>query len=136
MRNKYGNKRVTSLCRYGYSHRSQLERAVCDLVWIREQAGEIEHLKHEHRIALTLSKIAYIADFMVRCTSETKQEMFIEAKGFESARWPIIRKLWRFYGPGPLEIWKGDYRRPRLDETIIPVEWVTTHAEETEECED
>lgn len=43
-----------------------------------------------------------------------------EAKGYQDQKWPLKKKLWKFYGPGALEIWTGSYTRPVLTETIIP----------------
>jgi len=114
---KYGNIQSAG-CSYGFSHRSKLEYAVCQLIWLREKAGELKHIQHECNIHLTKARVLYIPDF--KC--ETRDGLlFIEAKGYEAARWPTIKKLWKHYGPGPLEIWKGMHRRPILDETIIPV---------------
>ena len=49
-----------------------------------------------------------------------KEEIFVEAKGVKTDRWLIAEKLWKFYGPAPLELWKGDWRQPKLVELIIP----------------
>lgn len=116
---KYGNVKTES-CYYGYSHRSKLELAVCRLIRVRELAGEIEHLQHEEYIYLTRARIVYIADF--KCKDVASGEVFyIEAKGFEAPRWPTVKKLYKFYGPGNLEIWKGTHLRPTMDEEIIPM---------------
>jgi len=117
-RNKYGNKPVARVCYYGYSHRSQLEAALCANNRLRELSGEIEHVGHEVHVYLTDARILYVADYEYKiCNSGEK--LFLEAKGFEAPRWPTIKKLWKFYGPGSLEIWKGSASRLFLDETIF-----------------
>ena len=47
--------------------------------------------------------------------------IYSEAKGFETDRWRICVKLWKYYGPAPLEIWKGSYSAPRRIDYIVPV---------------
>jgi hypothetical protein len=85
---------------------------------LRERAKELKLIQAEDTLYLTEARIEYIADF--KCLDLKTNEFFwVEAKGFESPRWPIIQKLWRFYGPGPLEIWKGTHARPHLAERII-----------------
>lgn len=114
---KYGAQRT--LCQLNHSHRSKLEASVCQLIQLREIAGELKITQIEDHVYLSDAEILYIPDF--RCQDPTTYENFwIEAKGFETARWPIIKKLWRVYGPGRLEIWKGTANKPHLDEIIIP----------------
>lgn len=116
-RNKLGNTKVTSLCHYGYTHRSKLERAVCDLIVLREKAGELKHVSHEFRCRLSDAEIIYIADF--RC-EKNGVPFFIESKGFPTQKWVIVKKLWRVYGLGVLQIYGGSWTKPILIETIIP----------------
>lgn len=115
---KYGNTRVGE-CSYGFSHRSKLEAAVCNLIWLREKAGEIEHLQHEFHVYMTIARVAYVADFRVR-DRKSGEEILIEAKGYASPVWPLKKRLYKFYGPAPLEIWTGTHTRPTLSETIVP----------------
>lgn len=114
---KMGN--TPSVCTLGHSHRSKLEGAVCQMLQLREKAGELEIVQAEDHVYLTLARVLYVPDFKCRDT-KTGEFIWIEAKGFASDRWPTIRKLWKVYGPGVLEIWKGTYRNPMLTETIIP----------------
>lgn len=116
---KYGNKKPDEPCSYGFSHRSLLEKAVCNLIALEEKAGKIVHEAHEDSVYLTEARYRCIPDFRCRDVA-TGQVFWREAKGFANQRWPTTKKLWKFYGPGPLEVWKGDYRRPVLAETIIP----------------
>jgi len=113
---KYSNK--SSLCAEGHSHRSKLESAVCQLLSLRKRAKEIISFEAESTVKLTRAGIRYIADF--RCLTPGGDALFVEAKGVETPEWRLKLKLWRFYGPGPLEIWKGTHLRPYLHETVIP----------------
>lgn len=99
--------------------RSKLEAAVYEILRWRELGGEITELKREQRIFLTDAQISWKPDF---CYIEkaTGQLEYAEAKGMEDARFRVIKKLYRVYGPAPLHIWMGDYRRPQIVETIIP----------------
>lgn len=113
---KFGNTLVSTS---GRSFGSKLETAVFQVIKFRERANEIRFLQQQDRIALTAAEIAYIPDF--KCEDLKTGEIFwIEAKGFETPEWRIKRRLWQHYGPGKLEIWMGDWRKPFLKETIIP----------------
>lgn len=116
-KNKYGNDRST--CKLGHSHRSKLEGSVCQILQLREKAGEIEIIQAEEHVYLSDARICYIADF--KCKDlKTGEMLYVEAKGFANDRWPIIKKLWAAYGPANLEIWMGSHLRPTLKEIIIP----------------
>jgi hypothetical protein len=112
-------KPVTSLCAYGYSHRSKLERAVCDMIAWEERAGITEHLDHEFTVYLTDARYKCIPDFRVKDVA-TGEVYFHEAKGYANARWATTKKLWAVYGPGRLKIWGGNWRRPSLEKEIVP----------------
>jgi len=114
---KIGNTRST--CALNHSHRSKLESSVCRILQFRESAGDIKILQVEDHIYLTRARIGYVADF--KCQFIATGELFwVEAKGYANERWPMKKKLYKFYGPGPLEIWVGDYKKPVLSETIYP----------------
>lgn len=115
--NKYGAKRTET---DGYSFASKLEASVYQILKLREKAKEIEILQTQDHIYLTQARIGYIPDF--KCIFlDTNIPFWVEAKGFETDKWPIIKKLWRYYGPGVLEIWKGTHINPILIETISPI---------------
>lgn len=97
---------------------SKLEHAVYQLLVLRERAGELKIIRTQENIFLTDARILYIPDFS--CQYPSGENFWVEAKGFEGPRWPTIKKLWKFYGPGVLEIWQGKYARPFLTETIVP----------------
>lgn len=102
----------------GYSFASKLEAAVYQLLKLRMKAGEIRTIQVQDHIYLTLARIGYVPDF--KCTLSDGSFLWVEAKGYPNDRWPMKKKLWKFYGPGPLEIWQGTYRSPQLVETIVP----------------
>ena len=112
--NKYNNTRQGGFM-------SKLEAAVHQILLLREKAGELQILKCQDHVYLTDARIGCIPDFKCR-DLVTGAEFWVEAKGFESERWLIIRKLWFYYGPGILEVWKGSYKKPYLQETIIPAQ--------------
>lgn len=108
---KYGNEHTG-----GYH--SKLEAAVAQILYLREKAEEIKVLSTQDNIHLTQARVLYIADF--KCFDlKSQTEFWVEAKGFEGPRWPTLKKLWKFYGPGSLEIWKGTHRAPILVETLL-----------------
>jgi hypothetical protein len=115
-RNKLGNTKVNY---DGHSFQSKLEAAVYQILKLRERAGEIKVLQTQDHVYLSDARIGYIPDF--KCLDlKTNEEFWVEAKGYEAPVWPIKKKLYKSYGPGKLEIWKGSYIKPFLDETIIP----------------
>ena len=111
---KFGNTRSGNFS-------SKLEAAVYDQLWPLEKAGEIKIECQDH-VYLTEARIHYIAHFKITYTGTGVVE-WAEAKGFSNDRWPTIKKLWKFYGPGRLIIWQGTYRKPVLTEVIIPRGW-------------
>jgi len=114
-RRKFGNKR-TKLA--GRTFDSRLEAAVFSLLSLRERGGEICSLSHHPgTVFLTLARVQYRPDFRWEENGETR---YGEAKGFQTPEWRIKRRLWQFYGPGPLTIWAGSAARITLIETIIP----------------
>lgn len=112
---------VPTLCAIGHSHRSKLESSVCQMLQNRERGGHIKLVQAEDHIYLTKARIHYIPDF--KC-QDVKTGLFfwVEAKGYANEKWPMKKKLWKFYGPGPLEIWMGSHTNPKLVETIYPTE--------------
>jgi hypothetical protein len=103
----------------GYSFSSKLEASVYSILKNRENLGEIKIIQVQDHVYMSLSRVLYIPDF--KCLEVASGAFFwVEAKGYANDRWPTKKKLWKFYGPGKLEIWKGTYQRPFLDEVIIP----------------
>lgn len=88
------------------------------MLHFQKRAGEIIEIKVEDHLYLTDAKIGYVVDF--RCSMANGAIHWIEAKGFPNDVWPIKKKLWLVYGPGPLYIYKGTHLRPLLDEVVEP----------------
>lgn len=114
--NWHGNK-FRAIRTNGFS--SKLESAVYEILKLREKAGEISDIQQQASVDLGFDirwKVDY--SFTVR---ETGKRFWAEAKGIETDRYRICLKLWRGgQGPGPLEIWKGSYQKPKLVEIIYP----------------
>lgn len=111
---KFKNVRVSHL---GYSFASKLEAAVFDHLKLLEKAQELVFVRTQPQIYLTEAKLGYRPDFEVLIGGK---QTYIEAKGFESERWLIIRKLYAYYGPAPLHIYKQSGKNIRLVEIITP----------------
>lgn len=92
---------------------SKLEAAVYLELKRFSTNGILEILEHQPRVRLTEAKILYIADFKCR-DLRSLEVFFVEAKGFETTDWKIKKRLWSYYGPATLHIWKGSFKRPTL----------------------
>jgi hypothetical protein len=121
-KNKY--RAIAAKATDGRSFHSKLERSVYEMLKLRQRAKEIQDLECQVQVRLTDAQIGTKVDFAftLRMTGERQ---FAEAKGFETERWLIIRKLWKHYGPAPLEIWTGTAAKPRVTEIIVPTTWVS-----------
>ena len=101
----------------GWVFDSKLERRCGEELMLRQRAGEISHLKHHPGSALILETplgaIKCKIDFWY---IEDGEEVHEEAKGMNTDRWSIIRRLWSLCGPTRLVVYYGNGRR----ETIIP----------------
>ena len=116
-RNKYHAEKITT---EGYSFASKLEASTFQIIKLREKAKELKLVQVQATVYLTPARIKYVPDF--KCIDlRTGEDLYIEAKGYEGERWGIIKKLWAFYGPGKLEVWKGNHLKPFLDEVILCV---------------
>lgn len=83
---------------------------------LMEKAGEISDIKFQQTFFLTKARISWKADFSVLDTKLNAQVIY-EAKGMETERFRVIKKLWKEYGLCPLRIYYGD-RKPIVE--IIP----------------
>ena len=122
-KNKYGAKRTIV---DGIAFASQLEADVYVMLNRLEQGGEIANLEMQVRVE---------PDKCPECgrgaTESVKVDfkyldlnrgdnVWVEAKGCEMARWKNFVKWWRKAGPGRLQVWKAGRRQPRLVEEISP----------------
>lgn len=112
-RSKFGNV-------YSCGFASKLEAAVVQILRFREKAGQIFDVRLQHAVELTDAKIRCKIDASY-LIDEAMPRIYVEAKGVVTERWAIIEKLWPHYGPGPLELWKGDFRGPKMVDLIKPI---------------
>lgn len=103
----------------GYSFASKLERSVFDLLCLMEKAGEIQNIKCQDHVYLTEARIIMIPDFKVFDLT-LEQNIWIEAKGYESDIWRIKRRLWKVYGPGRLRVYKAKGKALFMSEELYP----------------
>ena len=89
------------------------------ILLLRERAKEITDIKCQTAVELTAAKIRTKMDFSYVVIA-SDERIWVEAKGVETERWRMIEKLWRFYGPGKLEIWKGRFEKPTITDLIDP----------------
>jgi hypothetical protein len=66
------------------------------------KVGEIRSIELQDSVYLTDARIRYVADF--KCLAYTGEIFWVEAKGYPTASWALKKRLWRYYGPGRLEI--------------------------------
>lgn len=103
----------------GHFCASKLEASVGQILHLREKAKVINDIRYQVQTWLTDARIGWKVDFSFWERSD-EQRVYCEAKGIETSDYRIKLKLWRVYGPGPLEIWKGTYQNPQLVEVIYP----------------
>lgn len=114
--NKYKAQRTM---RGELSFPSKLEAAVYDILNLMEKNGLISELELQPSVKLTNALIGYKPDFKY-LNHETNDYEWVEAKGTETDGYRLRKKLWKWYGPGKLIIYKGTYRSPRVVEVINP----------------
>jgi hypothetical protein len=113
--NKYHAKRSEA---DGRSFHSQAERDCYQYLKLLERAGEIDSIECQVTTPLTAG-ITHKTDFKY-WDCKLGETVWGEYKGFEDQRWRDIRKLWKFYGPGRLRVYRGRGTRITLAEEIIP----------------
>ena len=113
---KYRSVRVTHS---GHSFASKLESALFTLLQLREKCGEIKEIQCQDHVYLTDARICYIPDFKF-FDLQADTWVWAEAKGMQTPEWKIKKRLWKYYGPGKLEIYMGSYKNIKLDEILIP----------------
>lgn len=111
--NKYGNKKSKGLDGYNYS--SKLEAAIGNLLFAREQAGEIAILQRQGQVELLPKpfRVIYKPDFI--CQDLITQEEFIaEPKGMETDVWKIKLAIYYFLETRPIHIYYKQNVAPRV----------------------
>lgn len=108
-------------CRTARGFPSKLEAAVFYLLDVRQRAGEISDIKRQQVVVLQdgdrSTRITWRVDFSY-VDAKTGETVFVEAKGMETGEYKLKLKMWRANPPAKLEIWKGNYNKPILVETI------------------
>lgn len=84
-----------------------------------ERSGTIKILDLQDKVYLTHAKILYKPDFKIMDLTIDKI-VWIEFKGKETASWAIKKRLWKYYGPGPLRIYKAMGSGVVLTEEVNP----------------
>lgn len=113
--NKYGAKRIEVA---GESYDSKAEHEMHTLLKLREKAGDIKNIRRQMVIQLTRF-VKWRADFVV-FSIKKDQDVIVEFKGLEDARFRVIKQLIREFAPMPVEIWKKQGNRIYLDQEIQP----------------
>jgi hypothetical protein len=120
MRNKYRAKAVD-----GFP--SQLEKAVYMLLLERERAKEISDIKRQQTIVLQdggkKERITWKVDFTF-IHNRSGCLWLAEAKGVVTQAFSLKLRLYRRVGKHPCEIWKGNWRNPRISEIVRPLECI------------
>lgn len=98
---KFNNKKVQY---ENTSFSSKLEASLYKHLKASEEMGLLSDLKTQDNVHLTKANILYIPDFSF---IEEGRRVYAEAKGFETPTWRIKRRLWKWYGPGQLRIYKA-----------------------------
>lgn len=111
---KYGARRTII---DGKAFPSKLEAAVYSILSLMQKAGEISDLSCQHTVRISEAQIPWKVDFSFTRDGKT---VYCEAKGIETSDYLIKKKLWKYYGPGKLEIYKGRYTNPKIAEVIDP----------------
>lgn len=101
------------------SFASQGEAKCFDLLEEMEKAGKVSNLRAQQTVRLTDAGIGYRVDFVL-FDEETGVDVYVEFKGFETDVWLLKKKLWKFYGPGKLQIFKSRGGKIVLTEEIVP----------------
>ena len=95
---------------------SALHCAVYEMLLLRQRAGEIENIRHEQKTHIC-GDLYWHVDYVV-FDKLRGVDVGFEAKGREFERYRAQVQAWRGVGPFDVEIWVGDWRRPKLKKTI------------------
>ncbi len=110
--NKYKAKRTKNQ----YGEFPSIGEAECYAMFmIRLKAGDISKIDRYPTVLLSRAKISYKPDWYYE---NSQTQAYVDFKGIATERFNLIKKLWKYYGPAPLEIWKG--KPAKLAEVIIP----------------
>lgn len=104
----------------GLTFPSKLEADLYCYLKSLEKTAEIKQLRQQVSIPLTEAKIRLVVDFEA-FHEKLWETVYYEAKGVELPTWRIKRKLWEFYGPGRLFVYKRSGRSSIiLTDCVVP----------------
>jgi hypothetical protein len=122
-RHKFGAQRTII---DGIAFSSKLEGAVYSLLKLREKAKELTDIQLQASVRLKekcnacgAGAVVYKVDFSFT-DLKTGATVYCEAKGVRDSSYVKRERIWRKTGPGILEVWGGNWKSPRLTETIFP----------------
>lgn len=102
----------------GESFPSGLEARTWAYLKFQQNQGLLTELTRKATVHFELIDLTYKAD--MKYTDPGGVSRWVEAKGAETDRWRIIKKIWAAIGPGALDVYKANSRGIYLAETIIP----------------
>jgi hypothetical protein len=114
MKSKYGARKTNHA---GHSFASRGEAGLYDYIRALEQSREAKLKQVQPQVYLSDARILYKPDFLIE-DLKLGQDVWLEFKGFETPEWRIKRRLWMFYGPGLLRVFKGYGRGLSLMEEL------------------
>lgn len=129
------NARKTHCKWANHPHPSGLEAEVCDILALRQKAGDIRNLKWQQTVELDYG-LRWKVDWSFEQSPDWHFRL-AEAKGKEDA---TFKHKYRMYTQGcgkwPLEMWRGTWKRPYLDKIVFPKNKMVMilHQEEGKEC--
>lgn len=108
----------------GISFPSRLEASVYAQLKRLEMAGQITNLRSQVPVRLKDKcrecgdgPLDFTVDFSYE---ENGKTVFVEAKGVRVSSYVRREKAWAKNPPGRLEVWGGNWRRPKLMKVIEP----------------
>lgn len=110
------HKSTSTECNLKHRHMSRGEARCCDYFQFLEIQGLLKILKVQPNVFLTDAKLKVIPDWLLEYPGGDLR--YADYKGLESQSWGRNKKLWKFYGPAPMEVWKSKGDRFFVTETI------------------
>ena len=105
----------------GTSFSSKLEANVYTYLKQLERAGEVKILDLQPKIYLSKADILFKPDFKIFDKAINK-EVYIEAKGVETAVYKIKLRLFKHYASSPLRVYKQSNTLIYMSEEIVPID--------------